>query len=93
MALITSLQDQVAYLRGELARRDETHLEESRRKDSIIAALTQRIPELEAPASPEERESPQTVEEASEGAEPHPDTGGAQEGAQRRPWWRRMFGG
>jgi len=94
MALITSLQDQVAYLRGELSRREETHLEESRRKDSIIAALTQRIPEIEAPASeaPEERESPQTAAEASEGREPHPAAGGAQEGAQR-PWWRRVFGG
>jgi hypothetical protein len=50
--LIASLQDQVAYLRGELARREETHLEESRRKDSIIAALTQRIPEIEAPKEP-----------------------------------------
>jgi len=91
MALIASLQDQVAYLRGELARREDTHLEESRRKDSIIAALTQRIPEIEAPASPEPRESPQTVDEASEG-EPRPATEGAQEGVQR-PWWRRVFGG
>jgi len=55
-ALVESLQDQVTYLRAELARRGETHLEESRRKDSIIAALTQRIPELEAPR--ETRESP-----------------------------------
>ena len=91
-ALITSLQDQVAYLRGELARREETHLEESRRKDSIIAALTGRIPEIEAPASPEPRESPETVEEQQGRGEPHPATGGAQEGT-RRPWWRRIVGG
>jgi hypothetical protein len=65
-ALIASLQDQVAYLRGELARREETHLEESRRKDSIIAALTQRIPELppaEASSSSEPTESPETATE------------------------------
>ena len=37
------------------------------------------------------RESPSTVEEAPEGAEPRPAAGGAQGGAQR-PWWRRMFG-
>ncbi len=89
MALITNLQDQVEYLRGELARREETHLEESRRKDSIIAALTQRIPELEA--APKARESPETVEEEPERAEPRPDTSEAQEGVQR-PWWRRWFG-
>jgi excisionase family DNA binding protein len=40
----------------------------------------------------EARESPETVEEAPERAEPRPATGGAQEGA-RRPWWRRVFGG
>jgi hypothetical protein len=43
-------------------------------------------------ASREPRESPQTVEEEPQRAEPRPDTGGAQEGAQRRSWWRRMFG-
>src|SRR5215213_5646206 len=41
----------------------------------------------------EARESPQTVDEEPEEAEPRPATGGAQEGAQRRPWWRRMFRG
>jgi hypothetical protein len=72
--LIASLQDQVAYLRGELARREETHLEESRRKDSIIAALTQRIPEIEAPKEPsgatEPRESPTEPAGEPERAEP-----------------------
>jgi hypothetical protein len=29
---------------------------------------------------------------AIDNAEPHPATGGAQEGAQRRSWWRRVFG-
>src|SRR5215203_6638871 len=91
MALIASLQDQVAYLRGELARREDTHLEESRRKDSIIAALTQRIPEIEAPREPSEapepRESAETVEEQQGRG---PATGGAQEGMQR-PWWRRVL--
>jgi hypothetical protein len=39
-------------------------LEEANRENRrIIAALTQRIPELEAPASPEARESPETLEE------------------------------
>jgi excisionase family DNA binding protein len=36
------------------------------------------------------RESPQTVAEEPERAEPRPATGGAQEGAQR-PWWRRLL--
>jgi uncharacterized coiled-coil protein SlyX len=78
-AHIRSLEDQIAFLRRELER-----------KDAILLNLTERIPELEAPSDP--RESPQTVEEEPDSAEPHPATGGAQEGA-RRPWWRRVFGG
>jgi len=30
-------------------------------------------------------------EEEPERAEPNSAMGGAQEGAERRPWWRRMF--
>jgi hypothetical protein len=39
----------------------------------------------------EARESPQTDREEPERAEPHPATGGAQEGVQR-PWWRKLIG-
>jgi hypothetical protein len=82
-ALIANLQDQVAYLRGELARREETHLEESRRKDSIIAALTQRIPELEAATdtsgATEPRQSSTEATEQPGRVEPQPSVEGAQE--------------
>lgn len=78
-ALINELRDRVRSL------------EESNRENRrIIAALTSRIPALEAPR--DERESPQTAEEGPERAEPRPATGEAQEGV-RRPWWRRMFRG
>jgi excisionase family DNA binding protein len=40
----------------------------------------------------EPRESPQTAEEQQGRGQPHPATGGAQEGV-RRPWWKRVFGG
>ena|SRR5947209_3775855 len=60
-------QEQVEYLRGQL----EIWQEEARRKDHIIAALTERIPELEpARESPSEpRESPETPSAGAEGAE------------------------
>jgi hypothetical protein len=98
--LVESLREQIGYLQGVIATRDEelrTRAEELRRRDQdlerrdrIIAALTERIPQaLEPPSG--ERESPQTVEEEPERAEPRPDTPGAQEGV-RRPWWRRWFG-
>src|SRR5829696_2847712 len=75
-AYIRSLEDQIAFLRRELER-----------KDTILLNLTERIPQLEASEVPEPRESTETVEEVPDRAEPRPATGGAQEGAQR-PWWR-----
>jgi hypothetical protein len=58
----------------------------------IIAALTSRIPAIEAPQ--EARESPETLEEEQERVEKaRSDAGGTQEGVQRRPWWRRWFRG
>jgi hypothetical protein len=98
--LVESLREQIGYLQGVIATRDEelrTRAEELRRRDQdlerrdrIIAALTERIPPaLEAPS--EARESPRTLEEEPERVEPRPATAEAQEG--ERPWWRRVFGG
>jgi len=86
---IEDLREEVGYLREQLQHATERDRENRR----IIAALTSRIPAIEAPASeaPEPRESPETGEEASEGAEPRSHAPGAQEGVQR-PWWRRVFG-
>jgi hypothetical protein len=82
-------------------------LEEANRENRrIIAALTQRIPELEAPASPEAPGAFESAAAGPEGAQPRSGTGGPQEGYERprdtaefpisgtllRPWWRRVFG-
>lgn len=83
---IAELRDQVAYMRAELRRRGETYLEESRRKDSIIMAMAQRIPELEA--SQEPRDGHETASEHRTGGE---TSEGFQGPAQRRSWWRRFF--
>ena len=48
--LVDVLRSEVAFLREELKSREEVRAEENRRKDTIIAQLTQRIPEL-LPAS------------------------------------------
>jgi len=79
----TDQSELVAVLREQLAAERQAHAEARR----IIAGLVERIP----PAI-EARESPVAAEEASEGAEPHSEAPGAQEGTQRRSWWRRMFG-
>jgi hypothetical protein len=99
--LVESLREQIGYLQGVIATRDEelrTRAEELRRRDQdlerrdrIIAALTERIPQALEPPS-EARESPQTVEDEPErAAGPRPTTVESQEGVQR-PWWRRVFG-
>jgi hypothetical protein len=75
---IRSLEDQIAFLRRELER-----------KDTILLNLTERIPQLEAPQ--ETRDSAQTVEEEPERAEPRPATSGPQESTWRR-WRRRVLG-
>jgi hypothetical protein len=73
---IRSLEDQIAFLRRELER-----------KDGILLNLTERIPQLEAPS-----DAPETVEDAPEGAEPRPDAPGAQESVQRPWWRRMFGG-
>ena len=88
-ALVRSLEDQVAYLRQQLATRDE----ELRRKDHLLAAALERIPELLPSPEAEPRGAPETVAEEPDREEQHrPPAEGAQEGAQPRSWWRRWFG-
>jgi DNA-binding Lrp family transcriptional regulator len=85
--LVGQMQARIDSLERQLEQANERDRENRR----IIAALTSRIPAIEAP--PEARDSPQTVEEEPERAGPRPATGEAQEGTERRPWWRRAFGG
>jgi excisionase family DNA binding protein len=79
---VTILEEHIQFLRREL----EVWQEEARRKDHIIAALTERIPELEPaqdiPSEP--RESVVTTSgNGGEGAVP-PEH-------KRESWWRRLF--
>ncbi len=87
-ALIESLRDQIDHLRRELDVRND----ELRRKDRLLAAALERIPELEASAEP--RESSETAapgrmqdaDRADEGRE-------GQEATARRSWFMRFFFG
>ena len=99
--LLEDLRGQVSYLREQLDREREARTEERRRQDTIIAQLSaanaeqaRTIRELEAPAEPpsDERGAPEAADE-QQGRRPRSDAQGDQEGAQRRSWWRRMFGG
>jgi hypothetical protein len=94
--LISQMQGRIDSLERQLEEANERDRENRR----IIAALTSRIPAIESP--PDERQSPETVEEEPDRAEPHPDAPGAQEtsesiggrgsGTARGSLWRRLFG-
>jgi excisionase family DNA binding protein len=84
-ALISAKDETIAALREQLQQANERDRENRR----IIAALTSRIPAIEA--AQEDREAPETGEEQQGRGKPRADAGGVQEGAQR-PWWRRVFG-
>jgi hypothetical protein len=96
--LVEELRDHLAFLRAELEarneeirRREEEHREEARRKDHIIAALTERIPELEPPRT-ESREPRNNPKMASESKDRGDVPSEPQEPVQRRSWWRQFFG-
>jgi predicted ArsR family transcriptional regulator len=92
---IRSLEQRVNTLEDEVYRQQAIILSMSETVQALTAGSgsSERPPEVAEGSEPsEERESPQTAEEESDRAEPHPATGGAQEGV-RRPWWRRMLGG
>jgi hypothetical protein len=101
-ALLEAKDETIRVLEEQLRLRAE----EIRRRDVIIsqltqstAALAQRIPEIEASVSPEQPGSPDPpgstgmAAEGLERIEPRSGPEGAQEHAERRSWWRRMFGG
>jgi len=86
-ALVEALRDQIGMLKQQLNIEQAASAELRR----IIAALTSRIPELEAPKQ-EPPEVPTEGTEQTVRVESQAAVGQAQEGAER-PWWRRMFGG
>ena len=81
---ITSLKSEIESLKADR----EVWQEEAKRKDAIIMALTNRIPELEAPPEPAGKPvSP--VNGESKGSVPSDD----QNGSERVSWWRKIFAG
>ncbi len=92
--LVDSLRDEIAFLRGELQRRDERHAEEIRRRDHLFARALERIPELQAPR--DERGSPETPADEPQGTrapEPRPTPQKPVQHHERRSWIRRVLGG
>ena len=77
--------------RAESTLREELETERRRRE-----AAERRAEDLERRLKKERQEPTEPVEmvtEEPEGTPPRSDTGAPQPDAQRRPWWRRVFGG
>jgi hypothetical protein len=87
--LLSALEERIASLERQL----EQATERDRENRRLLAAALERIPpQLEAPA-----EAPSATQGDAEAADeqgrgqPRSDTSGAQGGAERVSWWRRMF--
>lgn len=92
--LVESFKEQISYLRRVIGTRDQelaARTEELRRKDHIVAALTERIPEL----SPPPREAPGSSGTAPEDAGIEDDVipTEPQRAPRRRSWLLRFFFG
>jgi excisionase family DNA binding protein len=88
-ALLSAKDETIAALREQLAQAHERDRENRR----IIAALTSRIPAIEAPAddgAPDARGTPKRGEEQQGRGDAPTETQGA---TSRPPLWRRIFGG
>ena len=83
---IADLRERVAFLERQLEGRGE----EIRRRDHIIAALTERIPPaIEAPDRDKPPRAPEST--AEEPARATPGRAGSPPRGPYRPWWRRAF--
>jgi hypothetical protein len=87
--LVEELRDRLRYVERQLEEEREANRENRR----LLAALIQRVPELEAPSSERPPEGSVSVTEEEGSTGPSPDTRDAPEQTSRVPWWRRMFGG
>jgi hypothetical protein len=93
VAYINGLTSKIELLERELA----DWKEEAKRKDHLLAAALERIPQIEAPqeASPEPRDGDVTASwQGARGRTPPGDSGDSRgPGEAREPWWKRWFVG
>ena len=85
--VVTRLENEVEFLRKELATRDA----EIQRRDAVLLSLSEGLKALNpAPASPEARDS--SLSYSSDGTDKGSTSPEQQEPSQRRSWWRAFFG-
>jgi excisionase family DNA binding protein len=88
--LLAAKDETIEELRGRVRRLEhelDVRNEEIRRRDHLLAAALERIPELEAPKEPQNQ--PESAENRSDRGTPPQEP----ERGTERPWWRRLWGG
>jgi hypothetical protein len=86
MLLFRSMQDQIDTLKGELAIRNE----ELRRKDHLLAALTERLPPAIEPPQDMPSEAAESVVTDAE-TQSRGDSFDSPKTSERLSWWRKIF--
>jgi hypothetical protein len=84
-ALISRLEDEVAFLREQVLRHQEIIAQQAVTMRQLTAAPSE--------YTSGEREAPETVGEEPERPEQPRSTAGETREGERRPWWRRVLGG
>jgi uncharacterized small protein (DUF1192 family) len=84
--LVEELRDRIEFLQRELERKDAILLNMT----EAMKALNPPAPQEEPPLEPREARTAATEQPGRVG--PQPAVESAQEGSQRAPWWRRIFG-
>jgi hypothetical protein len=91
-ALVEELRDRIAFLEGQLRRRDE----EIGRRDAVLLNMTEAMKALNPPREAQSREEASESPESPGPSDAPPEAGRevqeATERQEERSWWRRMFG-
>jgi hypothetical protein len=91
--LVEELRDRIAFLEGQLRRRDE----EIGRRDAVLLNMTEAMKALNPPREAQSREEPSESAETRSGTSAPPDAGGQESGTERpeeerKGFFRRFFG-
>ena len=92
-ALVESLQDQVRFLREELARKDALMLNMTETMRQLTAPADEDLPEArESPENPGSTRTPRTPTEAGEGPQMGREMPFREEEPEQKGFWSRLFG-
>ncbi|MDP9477241.1 MAG: hypothetical protein M3R38_16440 [Actinomycetota bacterium] len=90
-ALISRLEDEVAYLRDENRRKDEIIMQQAMTMRQLTAGTPSEA--RESPVSPGPSDTPSEAPEGPHAGAQRPEASSSPASGERSPWWRRILGG